>query len=379
MSGLAALPPGFQAGIGVGIFIVAALCIIVSIILARMMGYDFGFGSRKKTAYEEWNEWYDQREKEMSENPDSAQMSKEERLEKVRSQYIAQGKDPHVPAPLRKTFVNPELQMVDMPGGAAKNQSRRIDVAGFLSSTLRPMSGNQQVPDKKAAAGAGAQVFDSRGSNAGLDEVDINDLYGQDRSLSQIINDLKEQQSRQAAVLAALEGRMSASVQDGSEGNGGGVGGGGGGGVVLNPMRPNSGQGAGGGRIKSKSMFGEFNPLVTGGGGSAPRNIRDGTLHGGARGVVGRGAAFPDNYILTHYSVSLSLSPLPPTEIPSREAGAAPGAHLGVAGQLKVSNPLASGARVMSARIARPISGIAEGEEDDSAYLDAVEEGEEKD
>jgi hypothetical protein len=61
LQGLAALPATYQAGIGIGIFIFVAMCIVVSIIAARMLGYDFSFGKKKRSAYEEWNEWYDGR------------------------------------------------------------------------------------------------------------------------------------------------------------------------------------------------------------------------------------------------------------------------------------------------------------------------------
>ena len=43
--------------------------------------------------------------------------------------------------------------------------------------------------------------------------------------------------------------------------------------------------------------------------------------------------------------ISLSLT----LEIPTREAGAASGSHLGIAGQLKIANPLSRTARPVSA------------------------------
>jgi len=43
--------------------------------------------------------------------------------------------------------------------------------------------------------------------------------------------------------------------------------------------------------------------------------------------------------------ISLSFT----LEIPTREAGAAPGSHLGIAGQLKIANPLSRTARPVSA------------------------------
>jgi hypothetical protein len=263
LQGLAALPATYQAGIGIGIFIFAAMCIVVSIIAARMLGYDFSFGKKKRSAYDEWNEWYDQRSRnEGASDPDAAQMTKEERLEKVRSQFLA-SRDPHNPAPLRKTFVNPELQMVDMAPGAPK----RLDVAGLLGNFSLPKSSGS--PEKPAAF-----QFDGRGSNAGLDEVNINDLYSRDRSLTQVIQDLKDQQAYQAAVLAALENQLDSSAAQGEPG------------MPAQALRPHSApitrQG------KSDSVFGAFNPLIVGATGKpgpppgapayATGGIKDGTF-----------------------------------------------------------------------------------------------------
>ena len=255
------------------------MCIVVSIIAARMLGYDFSFGKKKRSAYEEWNEWYDQRSRnEGASDPDAAQMTKEERLEKVRSQFLA-SRDPHNPAPLRKTFVNPELQMVDMAPGA---NPKRLDVAGLLGNFSH---GN--TPEKPAFQ------FDGRGSNAGLDEVNINDLYSRDRSLTQVIQDLKDQQAYQAAVLAALENQVG-SAAEGEPG------------IPAQALRPYSAPVTRQG--KSDSVFGSFNPLIVGTTGKpgpppglpayATGGVKDGTF-------VFQNKEYPQACFLTSY-----LSPL---------------------------------------------------------------------
>lgn len=238
LQGLAALPVSYQAGIGVGIFIIAALCIVVSIISARMMGYSVCLFKRKKTAYEEWNEWYEQREKEVAVKPDGTAMTKEERLERVRSEYFGKSA---APAPLRRTLMDPDGHSLEM--GAIAPKRLVANTAAEASKTIH---------------------FDTRGSNAGLDQVESHELYERDRSLTQVIRDLKDQQMHQAAILAALENEVALN-SDLSNGQ------------TLNPMTrpmtmPQKGKG------KSHSVFGEFNPLALGAAAGAAKIVKDGKL-----------------------------------------------------------------------------------------------------
>jgi hypothetical protein len=152
----------------VGIFIVIALCIAVSLISARMLGYNFGFKT-KKSAYDEWNEWMEARARD--EQQGQLAMNKDARLDKVRSEVLSR----HNPVPLRRTFVGEanDVQMVDVGRGPVP--SKRLDVGAVFSmfSGAGAGAGAASAPANEA----GLTTFDTRGSNAGLDQIDVGDLY----------------------------------------------------------------------------------------------------------------------------------------------------------------------------------------------------------
>ena len=151
-----------------GIFIVIALCIAVSLISARMLGYNFGFKT-KKSAYDEWNEWMEARARD--EQQGQLAMNKDARLDKVRSEVLSR----HNPVPLRRTFVGEanDVQMVDVGRGPVP--SKRLDVGAVFSmfSGAGAGAGAASAPANET----GLTTFDTRGSNAGLDQIDVGDLY----------------------------------------------------------------------------------------------------------------------------------------------------------------------------------------------------------